>query len=795
MKSLNRTLSLVLVLVMVFGLFGVASASSFTDDTTIQYKEAVDVMTGIGAINGYPDGSFAPTATLTRAQAAKLVAYTVLGADIAKILPVKASSFTDVDAATFAWAIPSIEYLASKGIINGVGGGKFEPNGNVTGYQLAKMLLVALEVKGEFTGASWELNTAIAANKAGLLVNSKAVSFSAAATREEAALYCFNALLYSPTATAGQQVYGITDWNSGNPKYGWITAPSVTTGSLASSVYGLTNAVAADDFGRPSVRAWTYKTNVISQQQTVAPKLTYTTAVSYAKLFADLKLTANKAATTYTDGKFTTASITIDYSDTTTKVGGNGALTEVYVDATTGDITIVTVNTYIGTVTTVTAATAVSKATVAVTKKTTALSGFSTGTVAATGYKVNDVVLYTVAKTGASTYVVKSVAAAKTSTLKATSYVTSTSFVAGGTTYGYSAKLDNNHYIADFTAHDIYLDSYGYVIDVTNATTTANYVVVLAAGQTPDGLGNYTNNVKILKIDGTTEIVKGAVVTGTANDNANYYTALVGKVVNYSISATTGAYALTDANAAAYTGSATALILKNGVAAFTWDADTASPTIVNTYYANANTVFLVRSGSASTGYTYTAYKGISTVPSISGAALGQVVVNGTTNFVDVAYITDGTAGTAATGSVYMTGTYSPVNDSVKGLYYVCNAIVDGAVKTVDLSGAPAKGLYAGITYSTAGVGTLINLSTSAPTGTATVAAANGVIGINGAFFTYAPTCAVYYVTAVSGSNPATGIGSVSSIAGLLTDANDTVTYTVNTSGQVTSIYVQVVSAT
>ena len=56
MKSLNRTLSLVLVLVMVFGLMGVASASSssYTDSTTVgaAYAEAVDVLTGIGVVNG-----------------------------------------------------------------------------------------------------------------------------------------------------------------------------------------------------------------------------------------------------------------------------------------------------------------------------------------------------------------------------------------------------------------------------------------------------------------------------------------------------------------------------------------------------------------------------------------------------------------------------------------------------------------------------------------------------------------------------------------------------------------------
>ena len=49
MKSMNRTLRLVLVLVMVFGLFGVVGAA-FTDATTIKSTGAVEIMSTIGAI-------------------------------------------------------------------------------------------------------------------------------------------------------------------------------------------------------------------------------------------------------------------------------------------------------------------------------------------------------------------------------------------------------------------------------------------------------------------------------------------------------------------------------------------------------------------------------------------------------------------------------------------------------------------------------------------------------------------------------------------------------------------------
>jgi len=195
MKSLNRTLSLVLVLAMVFGLMGVASANtSFTDDTSIQYQTAVGVMTGVGAINGLTDGSFNPKGTITREDAAKLICYAILGATVAKTLYVSATGFSDV--AATRWSAPYITYLVSKGIINGNGDGTFAPTGNVTGYQLGKMLLCAAGYgkQGEYVGNAWSLNVAVDANRLGIYTGTKATSFNTAATREEAALYVFNGI-------------------------------------------------------------------------------------------------------------------------------------------------------------------------------------------------------------------------------------------------------------------------------------------------------------------------------------------------------------------------------------------------------------------------------------------------------------------------------------------------------------------------------------------------------------------------------------------------------------------------
>ena len=56
---MKKFLSLVLALVMACSLVTVsAGAAVFTDDDSIDYSEAVEVMKAVGVIDGYADGSF-----------------------------------------------------------------------------------------------------------------------------------------------------------------------------------------------------------------------------------------------------------------------------------------------------------------------------------------------------------------------------------------------------------------------------------------------------------------------------------------------------------------------------------------------------------------------------------------------------------------------------------------------------------------------------------------------------------------------------------------------------------------
>lgn len=194
---MKKFLSLVLALVMTMSLVTVsAGAKDFKDADKISYVEAVEVMQTVGVIDGFEDGSFKPAEGLTRAQAAKIISNMILGPATADAMKATAAPFKDVPASH--WAAGYIAYCASEGIINGVGDGKFNPNGALTGFAFMKMLLGALgydaEVEG-YVGANWAVNVAKRAIQLGLddgLVSG--LNGAKPATREEACLYALNTL-------------------------------------------------------------------------------------------------------------------------------------------------------------------------------------------------------------------------------------------------------------------------------------------------------------------------------------------------------------------------------------------------------------------------------------------------------------------------------------------------------------------------------------------------------------------------------------------------------------------------
>lgn len=201
MRTLKKSLALVLALVMVLGL-GVVGASAdnklddYTDAKDIgdAYVEAVGVMTGLEIVDGMTETTIDPTATYTREQAAKIIAYMVLGKSAADSLTCTVAPFDDV--AADRWSAGYISFCVEQGIIDGMTDTTFEPTGTLTGFQWAKMLLsaVGFNAKGEFTGDSWSLNTARVAHSVGLFTGDAAGADHVALQRQQAMLYAFNTL-------------------------------------------------------------------------------------------------------------------------------------------------------------------------------------------------------------------------------------------------------------------------------------------------------------------------------------------------------------------------------------------------------------------------------------------------------------------------------------------------------------------------------------------------------------------------------------------------------------------------
>ena len=173
--------------------FTMFAGAAFTDEADIQAKDAVNMLTSLGVIEGYEDGSFNPDGTVTRAEMAKMI-FVVRNntADDAAYADVT-TYLTDING---HWAEGYIKFCESQGIIAGYGDGTFRPDETVTGVEAAKMLLVLAgydESNAGLTGTSWATNTLRHAGAAGILDNVSA-SLSSGLPRQWAAQMIANTL-------------------------------------------------------------------------------------------------------------------------------------------------------------------------------------------------------------------------------------------------------------------------------------------------------------------------------------------------------------------------------------------------------------------------------------------------------------------------------------------------------------------------------------------------------------------------------------------------------------------------
>ena len=834
MKNLKKVLSLVLALAMALSLMTVAfakDASDYNDYDKVTYKEAVDVMTAAGIFDGMGANNFQPDGTLTREQAAKIITYMLMGKSNADKLTTTIAPYGDVSADR--WSAGAIAYCTNEGIISGMGHNKFAPSDPVTGLQFAKMLLVALGYDAEIenlVGDSWAINTSKLAISVGLDDNMEEVSLSNDLTREQACQMAFNAMKtplveYESKGTT-IEVNGATV-TFGAQKAQYVTTTIAKTQTISKTKLSNTNniytvefaekycqdLVLSDDdteaFERPAHK-WTYDSEKIGRYLET-PDLVYTTEVKTGTIYTDLGLSesakvANKTGDSlyYIDGAASyynetskTYTTTKGGNDVLTlakkgdvKLGGNGVLTEVYyTDVSYEDdgtkvpahALIVSVNTYVGDITAKAAETEKKDAYVTVASR----KGPS-GTFETKDFALEDIVLYTYSykQENGKALGIQSVELADVVTGALTAYTVDTKATVGGETYDYAAQIANQAKEADLKFEvDVVLDNYGNAIDIAPVDTNTQYAVVLKIKDDYD-MWNDTAAAQLLLTDGT--IVSEALLTAESDGESDL---AVGDIVSYKIN-NKDKYTLAKL---ADVDSTYTVDIKNG--------DYSMDSIVNRtdLSANGSTIFLVKDLDGDGDAVYTAYNGIKNVPSIkTTTAAAATVYCKTGDIATVVYIdasgTDAVINTSTNNVVYVN--YDPdvtaVNDSVMGIYYTYEAVVNGEITNINVNQATKTALAGGnnmfttISVDSHGVYSLTGAQAS-KTGVEKVA--NDVLGFGtGSGQTYeayvaADNCQVYYVDA-------NGTLSTISVPTVIDDKTDVAYYKLNSNNELTTVVIE-----
>lgn len=323
MKNFKKVLALVLVLATLLGLATMAGAATEykdADKINADYTEAIKVLDLIETMQGYPDGNFKPTATITREEAAKVIAiFDNKDADISTYYT-SINPFTDEKG---RWGESYVGYGYRAGIIAGMNATTYAPTSNVTGTQFLKMALVTLgydQEKEGFVGTSWAVNVLALAKKIGLIDNlADGWKPEHDLTREEAAQILLNAL-NSDTIEYAQEAKsanwkptekdGVVTWGG---KLYLTVAGAVKTGNKLYKDFDLKKEVSTDAFYRPYIK-WTK--DHVSVEIMKAPKATFTKKFSACDLLVALGIPENDRKTKIViDEVYCDGDDTVDFAD------------------------------------------------------------------------------------------------------------------------------------------------------------------------------------------------------------------------------------------------------------------------------------------------------------------------------------------------------------------------------------------------------------------------------------------------------------------------------------------------
>ena len=661
---MKKFLSLVLALVMTMSLVTIsAGAKDFDDNGDIDYKEAVDVISALGIVDGYSDGSFRPDGSLTRGAAAKIICNLILGPTTASALSATTAPFKDVPTTNkFAGYIT---YCAQQGIIGGYGDGTFRPSGTLTGNAFMKMLLGALGYDSSiehYTGSNWQVNVVKQAIGIGLDDGNDEFVGSKAVTRQEAALYSFNMLkadmvqydskttvdINGATVTiAGDKAEAVSTSNGwAGTNDGNIERDNVQ--QFAEKYFDKLTKTRndTDPFGRPA-NEWKYRSEIIGSYADYSDLLeTYTAKASKGDLYGLLGSSivnglddGDYDLAVYVDGKEVSKPAVKDYfvknSSSAAGVSGNGVLTEIFMDDD-NNVTLVFVNTYL------VKATAdynsnresLSIETVDINTDTdeddNPITVPSLGTtidnedVPVSSFKEDDYILVTYSY---ATKEIESAQLAEVVTGEVSEFTETTEVIMDGTTYKYNKLVGKTESGTEYTIGEdakVVLDAYGYIIYIDEALSTNSYVFVKETAKAT-GVGNKVA-ADVYFTDGTNDSVILKKVAGDTDFDSKkaaqgyWWTYSKDSNDQYTLNSVKDPLTADVKGEVSLSGSET-VVIKNDTIKFmpnvtgTYDKDLTADTDmvkVNTIKGDSSTIFVVLEADGDV----TAYTGVSNAPDV-----------------------------------------------------------------------------------------------------------------------------------------------------------------------------------
>ena len=314
MKNLKKVLALVLAVVMIMGVVSVASAKTYKDadaEAFKNYADAIDALSSLKILDGFEDETFKADGTLTRAQAAKIVAIVHNAAtngriqsDIAALYSNAQNPFVDCNT---SWALPYINYCRITGLADGMTATTYAPKREVTGVQFLKLMLTTLNfdtAKEGYTGTGWDINVLNRANEIGLTAGlEKGWKAIAPIKRGEAAQVLYNALT-AYLVEYGQKVKNnyVNDTTLGKYyNYSFISNEQVAkSGYTLGGKMGISITRATDDFRRPGYN-WSYGSWAAFYMD--KPVNSYTTAVTMCNILKnDMKVSETSGKEIHLNG-------------------------------------------------------------------------------------------------------------------------------------------------------------------------------------------------------------------------------------------------------------------------------------------------------------------------------------------------------------------------------------------------------------------------------------------------------------------------------------------------------------